>query len=254
MLTTTKKSVFITGGSSGLGLELAKLFHENGHRVGISSRNPDTAREKLHADIIFYKADVSVKEEIHQAIEHFAIQGLDIVIANAGIAYANKSKVPDFKYSEQMIKTNILGVLYTFEKAVEIFIKNGQGHLVATSSVAGYNGLPGVSFYSASKAAVMNICESFALDFKSIGIDTTCLIPGFIDTPLTRVNPHPMPFMLTASEAASKAYKAIIKKKVFYAFPWQMAFVTRFLSLLPRSVYRFIMSIKIFNFSKKEEV
>lgn len=249
-----KKVVFITGGSTGLGFELAKQYVSQGHIVGICGRSPEKFEaQKNKNGIEFYHADVANKEIIQKVIHtfHQKYKRLDVVVANAGIAYKNKTKVPDFKYSRTMTEINVMGVLNTFEPAVEIMMSQKSGQLAAVSSVAGHNGLPGVSFYAAGKSFVMKLCESFSVDLEKFGIYTTCIIPGFVDTPLTQVNPHPMPFMISAESAAQKVYKGLEKKKHIIAFPWQWALITRFLSLLPRFVYRFIMTIKVFNFSKE---
>jgi short-subunit dehydrogenase len=244
------QSIFITGGSSGLGLELANLYHQQGWRVGVCGRDPKKL-EVLKDRFEVYVLDVSDREAVKKTIADFASKGIDVVIANAGIAYKNKTKLPDFDYSIQMIHTDFLGVVYTFEAALEHFIPNKSGHLVAVSSVAGLNGLPGVSCYSASKAAVMKLCETFSIDLKQHNIFTSCVIPGFIDTPLTQVNPHPMPFMISAEAAARIVQKGIVKKKQNIVFPKKMYFLTRFLSILPRSVYCNMMSIKRLNYSRK---
>jgi short-subunit dehydrogenase len=248
------KCIFITGGSTGLGFAIAKLYSSLGHIVAVCGRDiKKFEAQNDKSNIKFYQADVSNKESIQNAINDFhAKQGqLDIVIANAGIAYKNKTKLPDFEYSRTMVDINVMGVFNTFEAAVKIMVKQGHGQLAATSSVAGNNGLPGVSFYAASKSFVMKLCESFSLDLEQYGIHTTCIIPGFVDTPLTQVNPHPMPFMMSASAAAKKVMLALDKKQPIVTFPWQWGVITRLLSILPRPVFRFIMGIKIFNFSKE---
>lgn len=248
------KSVFITGGTSGIGLEMAKLYAHKGWRVGVCGR------EKLKFDehfrdvdnVSFYQVDVTIREDVRAAISHFSkVIGLNLLIANAGIAYKYKTKLPDFEYSYKMVHVNLLGVMYSFEAALDVMIPGGQGHLVAISSVAGYNGLPGVSAYSATKAAVLKYCESLHLDLKKFNINVTSICPGFVETPLTAVNTHPMPFMVNSSRAAELIFQAIEKKKMTYAFPFFFALVVRFLSLLPRTWYRALMGIKFLNYSKE---
>lgn len=149
-----------------------------------------------------------------------------------------------------MVHVNLLGVMYTFEAALDIMIPRGKGHLVAVSSIAGYNGLPGVSAYSATKAAVIKYCESLHLDLRQFNINVTTICPGFVETPLTARNPHSMPFIVKASKASELIIKAIEQKKMFYAFPFVLASIVRILSMLPRTWYRAFMDIKYFNYSK----
>ncbi|HLW56847.1 MAG TPA: SDR family NAD(P)-dependent oxidoreductase, partial [Bacteriovoracaceae bacterium] len=196
--------------------------------------------------------DVTDREALQKAILEFSHSiGLDLLIASAGISFPHKTKIPDFERSYYMVQVNLLGVMYAFEAALKVMLPKKSGHLVAISSVAGFNGLPGVSAYSATKSAVTKYCESLNLDLADYGITVTSIHPGFVDTPLTRVNPHPMPFLQTAPQAARKIAWAIRKKKMHYSFPFLFSLVVKFLSLLPRTWYKRLMTIKLFNFSKE---
>lgn len=150
-----------------------------------------------------------------------------------------------------MVHVNLLGVMYAFEAALDVMIPQGKGQLVATSSIAGYNGLPGVSAYSATKAAVQKYCESLHLDLRQFNIHVTTICPGFVDTPLTQGNHHPMPFLIKAPKAAELIAKAIDKKKMIYAFPFFFSTIVRILGMLPRTWYRAFMSVKAVNYSKE---
>ncbi len=248
------KTVFITGGTTGIGMELAKFYSRHGWKVGVCGRDPLKFEENFETqkeNITFYQVDVSSREEVKKAISDFATSlGLDLLIANAGIGYAHKTKLPDFEWSYKMVQVNLLGVMYAFEAAMDVMVPRGKGHLVATSSVAGLNGLPGVSAYSATKAAVLKYCESLHLDLRQFNINVTAICPGFVDTPLTRANHHPMPFLVEAPKAATLIARAIEKKKMVYSFPFFFFLIVKFLSLLPRTWYRGLMSIKMFNYSK----
>lgn len=238
--------VFITGGTSGIGLELAKKYLANGHEVGVCGRNPDKITEPV-VGLKVYKADVSNKEQLQGVIEEFAQGNLDLMIANAGISMSSKTKEPDFSDYYGVMDTNINGVLYAFEKALQLM--NGKGHLVGMSSLAAYNGLPGAAPYSASKAAVKKLCEGLAIDFHGTGITVSCICPGFIDTPLTKKNRHPMPFLLSLEDGTNHIYNAIENKVVNYAFPFPLSWVVKILEILPRALYKKIMTMKAFNYS-----
>lgn len=244
--------VLITGGTTGIGLALAQKFLREGAKVAVTGRN----REKFNAikdtELIFYQGDVSDKEFMYKIVNDFSdrLGGLDIVIANAGIGYSVKSTLPNFEESQRIFDVNVAGVLNTFAPAVKLFHAQGYGHLVAISSIAGFNGLPGTSAYSASKAAVSTLMESYAIDLKKFKIDVTCIQPGFVDTPLTKRNKHPMPFLVTSEKAADKFYAAIIKKKTVYTYPYFFGAVVRFLSIIPRGLFIKLMSRKLLNYSK----
>lgn len=248
------RAVFITGGTTGIGMELAKHYLDEGWKVGVCGRDRHKFDENFTAhrdNVKFYPVDVSERTDIKAAIADFSSSiGLDLLIANAGIGYKLKTKLPDFEYSYKMVHVNLLGVMYSFEGALDVMIPRGKGQLVAVSSIAGYNGLPGVSAYSASKAAVQKYAESLHIDLKQFNINVTTICPGFVDTPLTQGNHHPMPFVMKAPKAAKLIARAIEKKKMIYAFPFLFAAVVRIMSMLPRTWYRFIVSKKAFNYSK----
>ena len=250
------RAVFITGGTTGIGMELAKVYLSQGWKVGICGRERSKFDENFMAhrdNVKFYALDVADRAELKSAIADFSKSiGLDLMIANAGIGYKLKTKVPDFEFSYKMVHVNLLGVMYACEAALDVMIPRGKGHLVVVSSIAGYNGLPGVSAYSATKAAVAKYAESLHLDLKQFNIDVTTICPGFVETPLTSSNHHPMPFMVKAPKAAALIARAIEKKKMIYAFPFFFASAVRLISMLPRTWYRFIMTIKMFNYSKEK--
>lgn len=237
------KNIFITGGTSGLGLELAQLYLNEGHRVATCSfESPDDVQDNLPAGLKYYQADVTQKEPLAQAIRDFTKnQGsLDLVVANAGISMP-KTAIPDFDRGRKVIEINVIGVLNTFEPAIEIMKEQNKGQLVALGSIAGLNGLPGTAIYSASKAAVLKLCEAFAIDLKAYGIHVTALAPGFISTPLTEHNKHKMPFLMTPEQAVAVIKEAIDTQKTFKVFPFPLSFVANILHRLPRRVYRMIM-------------
>lgn len=248
------RAVFITGGTTGMGMELAKHYLAQGWKVGVCGREKKKFDENFISgrdNVTFYPVDVANREELQSAIRDFSSSiGLDLLIANAGIGYKLKTKVPDFEYSYKMVHVNLLGVMYAFEAALNVMIPRQKGHLVVISSVAGLNGLPGVSAYSATKSAVQKYAESLHLDMRQFNINVTSILPGFVETPLTANNHHAMPFIMKAPKAAQLIARAIEKKKMVYAFPFIFAGIVRLLSMLPRTWYRFLMTKKLFNYSK----
>ncbi len=247
-------NIFITGGTTGIGLALAKLYLEEGHRVGICARNlskfPVEIRNK-YKQLSCYEVDVTKRDDLHRAVNDFARGDLDIMIANAGRSVGTKSKTPQFSVANEIIDINVKGVLNTFDVALEIMLPKKKGHLVATASVAGFMGLPGAGAYSASKAAVLKLCESYAIDLKPMGINVTAIAPGFVDTPLTQQNNHKMPFIMPAEKAARLIKRALEKKKVLYVFPTRMKIVVALLEKMPRFLYRYLMGMKYINYSEE---
>jgi NAD(P)-dependent dehydrogenase (short-subunit alcohol dehydrogenase family) len=115
--------------------------------------------------------------------------------------------------------------------------RGGSPTLVGIGSVAGIRGLPGAGAYSASKAAVLAYCESLRLEMKPYGIRVVTIAPGYIDTPMTRHNPYPMPFLMPAARFAEKAAIAIAAGASYRVIPWQMGVVAKLLRALPNAVY-----------------
>lgn len=247
--------IFITGATTGIGATLARDYLAEGHVVGICGRDLSKLSSELlnQENLKCFQFSVTDRESFLKALlefSHFKTPGLDLMIANAGISLGSKKRIPDFAKNKLILETNILGVHYAFELALSYFLSQKKGHLVAISSVAGEVGLPGASAYSASKAAVTKMCESFALDFAADNIAVTCIAPGFIDTPLTRQNDHSMPFLMSSSKASKLMREAIATKKVWVVFPLPMKILINILKLMPRSLYRLIMKLPFINYSR----
>lgn len=244
------KTVFITGGSAGIGLELCKLYQARGYQVGTCSFEEEN-KVSLPDGIDYFQVDVTNAEQLKASLKEFVkkYKRLDLVIANAGIRM-DKATIPDFKFGTKVIDVNVNGVLNTFGPSLEIMNKQGFGHIVAIASISGMTGMPGMAIYGASKSAVINMCESFAIDLKKHNIDVTAVAPGFIRTEQVARNNHSMPFMLTPSEAAEKIYNAIKKKKGLYVFPFPMMIIAKFLYFLPRSLYKKIMQHDLLGMQK----
>jgi len=236
-------NVFITGGLSGMGRELAQIYQTEGHTVGICSLESKEEAENISypADF-YYQVDVTNKQAIKNAIEDFANKtgSLDLVMANAGISM-DKSDSPDFDRGDLVIKTNILGVSHTFAPAISIMKAQGSGHLAAMASLSAFSGVPGMAYYSASKAFVLTFCEALQIDLKKFGINVSVMAPGFVKTPLTEKNPHKTPFEMSAKEAALSINKALNKKKPIHTFPTQLVPMGWAMRHLPRPLYRAIM-------------
>ncbi len=246
--------VFITGGTTGIGFGLCELYLKEGHKVGICGRSlsklPEGFQEK-YPNLKCYQFDVLDKESFKKAVNDFSNGDLDLIIANAGISGTKDKGYVDFEKAGNILNTNILGVLNTFEVGLEKFLPKNKGHIVVVASVAGMVGLPWAPAYSASKAAVLKLGESFAISLKNHGIVVTTIAPGFIDTPLTSRNKYKMPFLLSLDEGAKRIKNAIDRREILFIFPWQMKILMYFLDRMPRWLYRFLMGLNFVDYSGK---
>ncbi len=238
--------VFITGASSGIGQALAARFHQAGYRLALVARRDFAIESWAKAYGIsgdsyeIYSADVASIDSICAAAQAcMARQGLpDVVIANAGISVGIDSAVrSDLDLLALTFATNNLGLAATFHPFISAMAQRQSGTLVGIASVAGIRGLPGHGAYCASKAAVISYCESLRGELRTSGIKVVTLCPGYIDTPLTQRNPYSMPFLMSASDFAEKAFGAIEAGVSYRVIPWQMGVVAKILRLLPNAAF-----------------
>lgn len=233
--------VFITGASSGLGAALAQYYGQRGAQLGLLGRRLDAlnvSAQEFNARC--YRADVRVLAEMQTAANTFldAFGPPDIVIAAAGISVGTLTEdAADAAVFRAVMDANVLGMVHTFQPFIAAMRAQGDGVLCGISSVSGVRGLPGSGAYSASKAAATVYLESLRIELRASGLAVVNVAPGFIDTPMTQVNPYPMPFKMTAASAAHKVAHCIAQRRAYSVIPWQMAWVARILKLLPTTVY-----------------
>lgn len=232
--------VFITGASSGLGTALARHYGEQGARLGLVGRKrAGLDNAAIGFDAQLYEADVRDADAMARAAADFIerVGPPDIVVAAAGISVGTLTEeADDLPVFRAVVETNVLGLVHSFQPFITA-MQAGHGTLCAISSVAGVRGLPGGGAYSASKAAATVYLEALRLELKPRGIAVVTVAPGYIDTPMTAVNPYPMPFKLSAQTAAKKVARCIDARHAYTVIPWQMAWVARGLKCLPIPVY-----------------
>jgi short-subunit dehydrogenase len=240
------KLVFITGASSGIGQALAARFGAAGFRLALVARRADEVRRWAESSGLAedrwaaYAADVRDVDAIGAAGRAcIAAQGVpDVVIANAGISVGMDTSVrEDLDVMQATFETNVVGVAATFHPFIAAMRERGAGRLVGIASVAGIRGMPGHGAYCSSKAAVISYCESLRGELRSDGIRVVTIAPGYIDTPLTRGNRYPMPFLISAAQFADHAFASIEAGVGYRVIPWQMAIVARLLRALPNAVF-----------------
>jgi len=244
--TPTTPLVFITGASSGIGQALAARYAQAGYRLALVARR--TADMQAWADAHgldtsrcrIYGADVAEVDSIVGAgLACIEAQGVpDVVIANAGVSIGMDTAEPeDIQVMARTFATNNTGLAATFHPFVAAMAARGSGALVGIGSVAGIRGLPGHGAYCASKAAVVAYCESLRGELRGSGVKVVTLLPGYVDTPLTRKNRYAMPFLLSPAVFAERAFQAIAVQTSYRVIPWQMGVVAKLLRLLPNALY-----------------
>lgn len=239
------RTVFITGASSGIGLALARQMAARGDRVALSARRASLLDENAAAILraggkaMAVPADVSDLASVRNAVaevEH-AWGPIDMAIANAGVGIPNRALEFSIEDAEQMLKTNVYGMLYLFDAVIPSMIERRAGQFAGVASLAGLRGLPNSSIYSASKAAMQTFLEASRIELAPSGIGVTTINPGFVETPMTSKNRFRMPFLMTAERAAFIILKGLDQRKSVIDFPLPTALFMRMTRLLPSSLY-----------------
>lgn len=235
--------VVISGASSGIGLSLARHYLKQGATVAAIARRSaplQALADEFPGRVVCYALDVRDAPALQYAAQDFLARAgcPDLVIANAGVSAGTLTEyVEDLDAFQQIMDINVLGMVKTFQPFIGPLRAAGQGSLAGIASVAGFRGLPGASAYSASKAAAISYLESLRVELHDSGVKVVTICPGYIRTPMTDINPYPMPFLLEADEAARRIARAIERQVAFAVIPWQMGLVGRLLKLLPRWLY-----------------
>jgi short-subunit dehydrogenase len=198
-----------------------------------------TARD-LPGEVVSYAVDVADEAALASAAHDFIRRfgPPDLVIANAGIGTGTDSaEIRDVPKLRKTLETNVVGLAATLAAFAPAMRAARRGTLAGIASVAGFRGLAGNGAYSASKSAAITWMESLRAELYGSGVSVVCICPGYIDTPMTRVNRFRMPFLLSADEAARRIARAIAIKRRLAVIPWQMALVSVLLRTMPGWLY-----------------
>jgi NAD(P)-dependent dehydrogenase (short-subunit alcohol dehydrogenase family) len=188
-----------------------------------------------------YALDVTDAPALHAAAADFIgrFGAPDIVIASAGVSAGTLTEhEEDLAVFRRVMDINVFGMAATFAPFIPaIRAAGGERRLVGIASVAGIRGLPGAEAYSASKAAAIAYLESLRLEMRPYGIKVVTIAPGYIETPMTEINPYKMPFLLPVDRAAERFAAAIARGTSYTVIPWPMGIVAKLLRALPNWLY-----------------
>jgi NAD(P)-dependent dehydrogenase (short-subunit alcohol dehydrogenase family) len=181
------KKALITGGTTGIGFATAKRFLEEGAQVAISGQNQERLQDalsKLGNNAIGILADLSFVHNVENMVDRIKhdFGSLDILVANAGITKPAPANVVDEAHINEQFDLNFKGVFFTVQKALPIL--NNPASIVLNTSCLNEIGMPGMSIYSASKAAVRAKERTFSSELVGQGIRVNAVSPGPIETPI----------------------------------------------------------------------
>jgi short-subunit dehydrogenase len=184
--------------------------------------------------------DVADHAALERAAQDFCVRHgtPDLVIANAGLSVGTRGDdKSDLVKLRRLLEVNVTGLAATLAAFAPAMRAARRGTLCGIASVAAFRGVPGAGAYSASKSAAMQWLEALRVEMVGSGVAVVTICPGYIDTPMTKVNRYRMPFLLPADEAARRIARAIRSRRRLAVIPWQMALVSAMLRVLPGWLY-----------------
>jgi NAD(P)-dependent dehydrogenase (short-subunit alcohol dehydrogenase family) len=181
------KSALITGGSSGIGLAIARGLHDDGFALTVAARKPDRleqAGRELGAHTI--AADVTSEEDCVRLVAEHAERhgGLDVLVNSAGVGVARAIGDLSAKHWDLQQNVNLRGAFLVTREALPL-LRRSRGHVINLASIAGTIPTPGLAGYGAAKAALISLTHSLNREEEESGVRATALCPGFVDTPMT---------------------------------------------------------------------
>lgn len=232
------KRYWLVGASAGLGEALAHKLAEAGAEVVISARGEDALR-KVVAEIgeaaSYVTIDVSDPDDVARAAKD--VGQIDGYVHLAGVYWPMAAQDWAADQVNAMFDINMTGMARVLGHVVPPMVERDAGHIVITSSLTGFRGLPGSIGYTASKAAAMSLAECMECDLRKTGVDVQVANPGFIKTQLTDKNNFDMPFIMEPSEAAGVMFHHMKFGGFKRSFPTLFSLLFRGSQFLPDWAY-----------------
>jgi len=189
MIDLKKKNVIVTGASGGIGNSIIEKFNEAGANIIASGTKTEKLEELKNKfkNIKILKFDISQSEKIEEFIENATneLGGLDCIINNAGITKDNLAIRMGLEEWKNVININLTSTFLMSKFAIKKMLKNKKGKIVNIASVVGHTGNLGQANYTASKAGIIAMSKSLALEYAKKNINVNCISPGFIKTAMT---------------------------------------------------------------------
>ena len=232
------KKYWLIGASAGLGEALAHKISAAGAEVVVSARSEDALREladKLPGKASWQVINVQDMESIRTAVAE--VGEIDGLVYLAGAYWPFGAKAWEPEHATTMIDVNLTGLVRVLGECVPGMVERDKGHIVITSSLTAFRGLPRSIGYTASKAGTLSLAECMYADLRKTGVKVQVFNPGFIKTQLTEKNDFKMPFLMEPEEAAQEVFDHMNSDSFEKSFPFLFSLFFRFAKFLPDSIY-----------------
>ncbi|WP_299552095.1 SDR family NAD(P)-dependent oxidoreductase [uncultured Tateyamaria sp.] len=242
-LSLSGKRYWLVGAGDGLGRALAHCMSRAGVEVIVSSRGEDKLKElveDLPGKASYQTIDIADDDSVRAAAE--AVGDIDGLVLLAGVYWPFSAKEWNAEQATAMADVNFTGFMRVLGQVVPGFVERDLGHIVITSSLTGFRGLPGSIGYTASKAATMSLAECMYADLRKTGVRVQVANPGFIKTQLTDKNDFNMPFIMEADAAAREMFELMLTDSFKKSFPTLFSLLFRGSQFLPDWLYYRIFS------------
>lgn len=238
MKLTPQETIWIIGASSGIGKAVAEYALAQGAHVIASARNRDNL-EKIHnqsGSLTILPLDLTNLQATQNAVSQIKAMGIpNRILVFTGTYTPAAVKNWQWNDVESTLTTNLTSLLHLVHQLAQQSCLPQQ--LALTASVAGYVGLPNGQPYSATKAALINFCQSLRTEWQPLGTDVKVINPGFVKTPLTDKNPFAMPFLLTPQQAAQATWRGLQGRGFEVTYPKRLSWGLKLLAAMPYSIY-----------------
>lgn len=236
---------WVTGASSGIGRAVALELARRGVIVAATARRErelaELARdaEGLPGRVVPFPGDVTEAAAMIAMVAAIeAAHGpIGLAFLNAGAAFPEPPGVTLGAGFARTFALNVFGTAHCLEPVIARMRTRRRGRIALNASLAGYFGIPGAPAYGASKAALIALAESLRPTLARDGIVVQVINPGFVGTPMTAVNPHPMPFLVPVDAAARRIVEGFGTSRFEITFPRRLAWPMKAVQLLPYPLF-----------------
>lgn len=236
-----KKSIFITGATSGLGRVLTEMLVKQGHTVYATGRNESALNYLKSIGAIVFQADLRIPSDIDAVVSQLPM--IDLAILNAGLGFFDSAINLTDQEVDQMIDVNVRAPIYLTKRLAPLMIANNQGHFIIVGSQAGKVATNKASVYAASKHAITGFVNGLRLELAQHNIQVTGIYSGPIDTPfLQKADASNVyrnaisSFLLQPEKVAHEVIRAIDKRPREVNLPRIMSVTSKLYALAPTFV------------------